>query len=27
VRKYARTMAELGEIDGMAERYWVTSRV
>ena len=27
VRKYARTMAELGEVDGAAERYWVTSRV
>jgi LmbE family N-acetylglucosaminyl deacetylase len=27
VRKYAKTMAELGQIDGMAERYWVTSRV
>jgi LmbE family N-acetylglucosaminyl deacetylase len=27
VRVYAKTMAELGEVDGMAERYWVTSRV
>jgi LmbE family N-acetylglucosaminyl deacetylase len=27
VRKYAKTMAELGDVEGYAERYWVTSRV
>ena len=27
VRKYGRILAELGEIDGAAERYWVTGRV
>ena len=27
VRRYGKTMAELGEIDGAAERYWVTGRV
>ena len=27
VRKYAKILAELGDIDGAAERYWVTSRV
>ena len=27
VRSYGRTLAELGGIDGSAERYWVTSRV
>jgi len=27
VRRYGRMLAELGDIDGSAERYWVTSRV
>ena len=27
VRAYGRTMAELGEVDGSAERYWATGRV
>ncbi len=27
VRNYGRAMAELGEVDGAAERYWVTGRV
>ena len=27
VRAYGRTMAELGGVEGAAERYWVTSRV
>ncbi|HEX6867918.1 MAG TPA: PIG-L family deacetylase [Candidatus Limnocylindrales bacterium] len=27
VRVYGRTMAELGRVDGSAERYWVTGRV
>lgn len=27
VRAYGRSLAELGEIDGIAERYWVTGRV
>jgi LmbE family N-acetylglucosaminyl deacetylase len=27
VRTYARALADLGDVDGFAERYWVTSRV
>jgi LmbE family N-acetylglucosaminyl deacetylase len=27
VRTYARSLAEVGDVDGFAERYWVTSRV
>ena len=27
VRAYARSLGELGEVGGAAERYWVTSRV
>ena len=27
VRAYGRTIAELGEVDGSAERYWVSGRV
>jgi hypothetical protein len=27
VRTYARSLADVGDVDGFAERYWVTSRV
>ena len=27
VRAYGRAMAELGDVDGSAERYWVSGRV
>ena len=27
VRSYGRALAEVGEVDGAAERYWVTGRV
>ncbi len=27
VRSYGRAMAELGEVDGSAERYWASGRV
>ena len=27
VRAYGRTIAEFGEVDGSAERYWISGRV